>query len=778
MAEAQKAPGDGSCPSKPSFGSTVAQRKNLSKDAIYFVWAEKFDGYAVLSKKDENNVRHFILPMSGKPLPFGDDLMQQLREECAGLEGTLHFELYCKQNANTHHFYALAGMANLLPKNYLSALDFHARGLTLVFLNSSVGENAIERIQRGEKHFAKGVVRTSSEGSKIWPYEHFRRKENPIVTVSPSEVCRAEHMEVELARVRVNFQRPESPRVEGVVCHLVYAKHDVRNRHRVWGSELDKGYLYRNPYVFKVKHQGHINFIITGIFKDKLDEDERKAVSKTPKKSVDKSVDELVSRPPPKPAQYHAMVTYTDCAGIEQNMHSIPMNKEMATDIKCALTHQFKVHGSGMGIRWYYNLHKPEDDKIRFIWVYKFDYDVFNPVFVRPSDKSSPFKYETPLTRRQAMLPQEEKDKHKAVLCVQRAKRQEKLEDSDQWNHKEHRKYTFLEMATKKESTQKLLKVMDPLCDIFKLTDAQDKAAESYRPPKQPTAKEEAAIESEKRFVCDCINHHRYTHNHVSEQYRASMIARAAAVGVIVAVDIMWPVVELKSFVHDAWRSTSRNLAQATALEDEQRAVTSLIRTVVFRCEYYSEDARQAMISRAADCGIIVDTDMWPKLSQVNARKMLKTLYLKYKKDLPVLSDELAAKWKPRPAPGRLPLQKVDKLDKGKGRPEPDSSKRGRPPAHARVGALPAVVVDDCGEAAPKRCRPPTQGRATPTVMEISSDDNVVEPVDAPVAALISETAKLQKEAQQAADKSHANMVALLYTTGAVVVPFPGYNSV
>jgi len=475
MAEAQKAPGDARCPSKPSFGSTVAQRKNLSKSAIFCLCSEIFDGDQVLSPVDENSVRHFIFPICGKPLPFREDLMQKLREECAGLEGTLHFELHCKQNVDIHHFFALAGMARLLPKNYLSVYDFHVKQLTLVFLNSSIRENAIELIERGEKRFAKGVVRTSTEGSKIWPYDHCCGKDNVIVSVSLSEVFLVEHMEVELARVRKKFQKPESPRVEGVVCHLVYAKHDVRNNFRVWGSVLDKGYLYRNPYVFKVKNQGHINFMITGIFKDKLDEDERNAASKGPKKSVDKSVDELVSKPPPKPAQYRAVLTYTSQAGIEQTNDSIPMHKEMATKIECALTHQFKVNGSGNGIRWYYNLHKPEDDEDHFIWVYKCDYNVFNPVFVRPSDNSLPFKYETPLTRRQAMLPQKEQDKRKAILCAQRASRQEKMEDSDQWNHKEGRKYTFLEMTKKKESTKKFLKVLDPLIDVFKnvFTDAE-----------------------------------------------------------------------------------------------------------------------------------------------------------------------------------------------------------------------------------------------------------------------------------------------------------------
>jgi len=70
--------------------------------------------------------------------------------------------------------------------------------------------------------------------------------------------------------------------------------------------------------------------------------------------------------------------------------------------------------------------------------------------------------------------------------------------------------------------------------------------------------------------------------------------------------------------------------------------------------------------------------------------------------------------------------------------------------------------------------------------VDISSDDDVVELVElsvmhpplpctqAKAAAVISETARLQKERQQAADKSHANTVCL----NAVVVPFPGYDSV
>jgi len=101
MAEGPKPPGDERHPAKPSFGNTPEQRKKIVDGAIEVVQQEKKDGWTVMSIVDEEGVRHFILPVCGQRLPFKDDLMQKLRAECDGLEGTLHFELYCKNNGET-----------------------------------------------------------------------------------------------------------------------------------------------------------------------------------------------------------------------------------------------------------------------------------------------------------------------------------------------------------------------------------------------------------------------------------------------------------------------------------------------------------------------------------------------------------------------------------------------------------------------------------------------------------------------------------------------------
>jgi len=101
MAEAQKAPGDARHPAKPSFGNSEKQRDEIKEGAILVLQQEKKDGWSVLSIVDEKGVRHFILPVCGQRLPFRDDLVQKLRAECDGLEGTLHFELYCKNNGET-----------------------------------------------------------------------------------------------------------------------------------------------------------------------------------------------------------------------------------------------------------------------------------------------------------------------------------------------------------------------------------------------------------------------------------------------------------------------------------------------------------------------------------------------------------------------------------------------------------------------------------------------------------------------------------------------------
>mmetsp|Transcript_76784 Transcript_76784/g.124719 ORF Transcript_76784/g.124719 Transcript_76784/m.124719 type:complete len:151 (-) Transcript_76784:260-712(-) len=107
---------------------------------------------------------------------------------------------------------------------------------------SSIGRNAIERIRLGEKHFSKGTVRTTDQGELIWPFQPHLGRLNCIVSVVPCEVVMQHNLEAELARILRDFQRPMSPRVEGVVCHLVYDFGDARNIFRVWGGAAAKAY--------------------------------------------------------------------------------------------------------------------------------------------------------------------------------------------------------------------------------------------------------------------------------------------------------------------------------------------------------------------------------------------------------------------------------------------------------------------------------------------------------------------------------------------------------
>ena len=142
--------------------------------------------------------------------------------------------------------------------------------------------------------------------------------------------------------------------------------------------------------------------------------------------------------------------------------------------------------------------------------------------------------------------------------------------------------------------------------DVF--TAEEYAEGESYRPLKQLTDKEQAALDAEKKDVCWRIDQDRKHNNWVSEAVRASRVAEAAAVGVTVRTEvgaegdkevdteIMWPVVASKSFVHEAWRSTSRTPAQEKALEDKQLAVTHLIRTKAFNCVYQTKDQRETML--------------------------------------------------------------------------------------------------------------------------------------------------------------------------------------
>jgi len=210
------------------------------------------------------------------------------------------------------------------------------------------------------------------------------------------------------------------------------------------------------------------------------------------------------------------------------------------------------------------------------------------------------------------------------------------------------------------------LELFKPLQAAFALPDeAAGSASSAPRAPrvKEPTAQELTDIACEISIVCGLIHKYRENHIHIEEDMRLLLIERAAAVGKIVGVDIMWPVVASKAFVYDAWRCASRNQAQTKALELEQEAVTRIIRWAAYKSEYFNKDDRDTLMDRADKCGLMVTSTMWPKLTLVLSTKMKKAYYkldVNVRNTLPKLSVEMEACWKPLPSPNSIDDDVID----------------------------------------------------------------------------------------------------------------------
>ena len=774
------------CISKPQNANTREQRMLLFTSKVLFIlMCIKIDGIQVLAYPDAAGLYHFMFPKSRRRVPFDEKVLLKLRGEMRACRGVVIFELYCfRARFHDHNFYGTCGLP--VRQKDISLAEMDESCLTMVATHTAHGADCLERCENIRSWFAQGHVPIREDGSFAWP----DGADRPLVTVLDFKKVSNVDVEVRLREIKKELSKINSPPIEGLVAYMLYGPSDAeRNAFPAWGKE---GPYVALHYFAKIKAQDTVTTMCTAVHGS--------------------------NATPGHPAQNYALLAHplpdpkTDKP---RTALSIPLDTEKLTELKMALKCQTKVRVLCAHIDWYWNTDRgpplgvPSD--MRFFLVLKVLFEPRNmhdlraagDVFAiqRPKARAIKAREEEPpmmsaVAEAAAAWAACEKAKAKAKAQEKRdEKKQERNEahidfnlKTDKWNTAKHQ-----EIADNSRKQWKTFYGNVALAFGEAFTAEEHADAESYRPPKQLTAKEEADIESEQRYVRDRIAKYRSTHEYVDEPCRASMIARAADVGLVVGVDIIWPVVQLKSFVHDAWLCPSRDLAQTRALEAEQRAVTRLIRNAVFKCDYYSKDDRARMIWRASQCGLVVDSNMWPFLSQVNATKMQKIHYRiepKDRKDLPELSEELAAKWKPRPAPRKLPLQQVDSLDKGKGRADPGPPKRGRPPAQARVCVLPAVDVDDGGDAAPKRSRPPAQARATPTVEEISSDHDVVGPVElsvmhpplpctqAKAAPVVSETARLMTERQEAVDKSHAKTVALLHSLGSVVVPFPGYDNV
>jgi len=116
---------------------------NMVKGAVSLIVQVKIDSHTILLFIDRSGLLQFVWPKSMIHLLLDKELLAKLREECAGLDGILVFELCSKRSAHTHTFLGLSGLCR---KDPLSICDWHLWNLTLVILTSDEGADANERI--------------------------------------------------------------------------------------------------------------------------------------------------------------------------------------------------------------------------------------------------------------------------------------------------------------------------------------------------------------------------------------------------------------------------------------------------------------------------------------------------------------------------------------------------------------------------------------------------------------------------------------------------------
>jgi len=599
--------------------------------------------------------------------------------------------------------------------------------LTMVATHTEHGDDCVERHKNICKWFRPGRVAIRDDGSFAWP------EGGSLATVFDFWIFANANVESQLRALQQSLSKTHSPPIEGLVVYKLHKAHDPRNAFPAWGKD---GPYEAQDYFVKVKAQGMITLQCTDLH------------GNNPRAGEGARVCALLKHPLP-----HFKT------GQPRTALSIPLGDKTLGVLQMALENQTTVKVLCAHIDWYWNTARGPPGGVksdmRFFFVAKV---LFNPREMHDvRDAGDKFQIkrpkaqaraEQPLTAYQARV----KDRKRAEAAVKRKQekrtRYEKHEDwnkeTNTWNTAEEQVVADKRRAKRARADKCVMQAFDKLREEFNIfTDEEYAAAERYRPPKRPTAKEQAAADAEQRFVRETIGRHVEEHLWISQHMRAAVIERAAAAGMVVGKDIMWPEVAEKSFVHSAWKSTERSEAQANALHDEQQAVTRLVRWAQFRGDYYSPDRRKDMIKRAENCGLSICGSMWPKLTLATAKAAAKEFYrldCSARKTLPVLCDELAAMWKPQ-----------------------------RPPAEQRVvaGPPPPACKSVARAARPRAPEPaPAAARA---------------PEEAPAAAVRSDTARLQQARNAEADRSHARTVERLLSKSKAVVlplfePYPAYD--
>jgi len=432
MKKGQKAPGHRLNPRKPGRGCTLKQRAALVKGALGLVVQVKIDCHSILLYLDERGLRQFLWPKSRLPLPLGAELLAKLRAECAGLDGTLVFELCSRSSGHTHAFHGLSGLSRR--KDKLSIQEWHLWHMTLIILTDDEGANANERITLVERHFAVGTVQVRADCHWQWPYDPACGNANPIVSVVVAWRLHALTVELNLAHIQSRLSQPNSPPVEGLVCHLLYeqmrAQPDPRNRLELWGLLSDQGYRYESTNTFKVKEEGRLPVVVTGLFRGTAPADEEQQVLA------------ILRRLDPAQGQDKLRV------------ESIPLSARMAARLELALEAQHEVEAWAWRIDWYFNHQLVEDglprargangvSPVHFVCVLDDEFEMTKLVGARASD-SAQFAFETAKTRAQQPKSAQDLRTDMARKEAKAQRAQENLEDGGGYNHRTGQDFTAL----------------------------------------------------------------------------------------------------------------------------------------------------------------------------------------------------------------------------------------------------------------------------------------------------------------------------------------------
>lgn len=604
---------------KPAQASIATTRASLVHEATGLLVTKKVDGTAALCLEDSAGSRYLLYPKSQKRLPFAPCLMAQFNRECDGLTGPIAFELVCKQSYNKHNFYEVSGLCNLGPTKYLTLAEFHSRQLTLVAITAYEGDTARERVGKVWDHFRGGQVQIDESGKWIWPYDAKLGHSNLLVSVVPFDEINVFTMETDLARLLKVASKEGSPNLEGFVCYMLYPRGHAKNQLQKWGQRADKNFQYYADNNMKVKREGAIKMTVTGMFR-----------------TTQHVGSEMPHEDSPKKVTYCAIVKYTLPDGSIKTKDTIPLESVLAGKILVGLDHKHEFDAWGRYIDWYCNSDRTDKNvnPIRFLVLKTSLYSAFDKSHVRDQHADGSvkdtFACETPATRKFSAKSPQEQRKIKDARGKQAAKRQEKLEDSDQYNHRTGQKYTKVELIRNKELNEVSKQHFAQIGEALKLHFPHEDSKLPARIPEKVVSKEEiAAKRQEISYLTHLIAESTFTNRWFDDGMRQALVDRALAVGLEVS-DVSWPVAALPSATKRAMcKGQDASDADKHAMVMEKAAVRRMIDRARNEHQYFNPDDRTTLTKRAVDCGMHivkesdpctnVDDIIWPKLTKVEA---------------------------------------------------------------------------------------------------------------------------------------------------------------